>query len=66
MNSGPTPSSPDLNELIEQGADDINLYSLGFNSDQVSKARNQKKKPDPSLVDTGLASADSLSGSVST
>ena len=66
MNSGPTPSSPDLNELIDQGADDINLYSLGFNSDQVSKARNQKKKPDPSLVDTGLASADSLSESVST
>lgn len=65
MNSGPTPSSPDLNELIDQGADDINLYSLGFNSDQVSKARNQKKKPDPSLVDTGLASVDSLSGSVS-
>tara|TARA_R110002167_G_scaffold45164_1_gene135705 strand:- start:872 stop:9166 length:8295 start_codon:yes stop_codon:yes gene_type:complete len=65
MNSGPTPSSPDLNELIDQGADDINLYSLGFKKDQVLEARNQKKKPDPSLLDTGLASVDSLSESVS-
>lgn len=66
MNSEPTPKQPTLDELIDQGKDELFLAASGFSSADVEEA-TKKKSTDDLLIgsSTGLSSVDSPSGSQS-
>jgi len=62
MNSEPTPQQPTLDELIEQGKDDLFLAASGFSGAEIEEATKKKSTDDLlSGSSTGLSSADSPS-----
>jgi len=42
MNSEPTPQQPTLDELIEQGKDDLFLAASGFSGAEIEEATKKK------------------------
>lgn len=62
MNSEPTPKQPTLDELIEQGKDDLFLAASGFSGAEIEEATKKKSTDDLlSGSSTGLSSVDSPS-----
>mgnify|MGYP003143086034 CR=1 FL=1 len=62
MNSEPTPQQPTLDELIEQGKDDLFLAASGFSGAEIEEATKKKSTDDLlSGSSTGLSSVDSPS-----